>query len=126
MSFTLMIGQAVPDVEAEAYVRDESEPRTIRLSDYHGRWLVLFFYPRDFTFICPKELTAFGALAEEFEAENATVVGASTDSYYSHKAWFEGDEGLAQVTYPVLADTTHALARSGCWPLTVRPTGPPS
>jgi alkyl hydroperoxide reductase subunit AhpC len=71
---------------------------------------VLFFYPRDFTFVCPTELQAFAELTEEFAAEDAVLVAVSTDSYWSHKAWFESHPLLADVTYPVLADTSHAVS----------------
>ncbi len=68
------------------------------------------FYPRDFTFICPTEIKGFSAHREEFAKLNAEVVGASTDSEWSHKNWFERD--LKEVEYPVLADTTHAVSQA--------------
>ena len=80
----------------------------LNLDDYKGQWLVLFFYPRDFTFICPTEIREFAKLEGEFEKEGAKIVGASTDSEYSHKAWFEKD--LAEVKYPIIADTNQKLA----------------
>lgn len=81
----------------------------ISLSDYAGKWLVLFFYPRDFTFICPTELKGFATHEAEFEKLNCKVVAASTDSTWCHKAWFERD--LPMVTYPVIADTGLKLSR---------------
>jgi peroxiredoxin (alkyl hydroperoxide reductase subunit C) len=81
------------------------------LAEHRGKWLVLFFYPRDFTFICPTELVAFGELEADFKAEEAVVIGASTDSFFSHKAWFESDPRLLRVNYPVLADTSHQLSK---------------
>jgi alkyl hydroperoxide reductase subunit AhpC len=107
---SISIGKQVPDLELEAYVASEPEPKRLRLADYHGSWVVLFFYPRDFTFICPTELQAFAELEAEFAEEQAVLVAVSTDSYWSHKAWFESHPMLAEVRYPVLADTTHALA----------------
>jgi peroxiredoxin (alkyl hydroperoxide reductase subunit C) len=106
------VGKPAPDVTAQAYLRDETEPRTIRLSDYRGKWLVLFFYPRDFTFVCPTEIQAFASLHGEFTAENAVVLGASTDSYFAHKAWYESDPRLTEVRYPVLADTAQAVSEA--------------
>ncbi len=103
------VGKPAPDFQVEAYVRGEPEPRPLALADYRGQWLVLFFYPRDFTFVCPTEIQAFATLHEHFEKENAVLLGASTDSYYSHKAWYEGDERLREVAFPVLADTSHKL-----------------
>jgi len=86
------------------------EFKTLNLADYKGSWLVLFFYPRDFTFICPTEIRSFGKQESEFAALGAKIVGASTDSEWSHKAWFERD--LAEVKYPIIADTTHELSRA--------------
>jgi peroxiredoxin (alkyl hydroperoxide reductase subunit C) len=81
------------------------------LAEHRGKWVVLFFYPRDFTFICPTELVAFGELEADFKAEKAVVIGASTDSFFSHKAWFESDARLLRVNYPVLADTSQQLSK---------------
>lgn len=81
----------------------------VSLADYRGRWLVLFFYPRDFTFICPTELQGFSQHEQDFKNLNCDVLAASTDSEWSHKAWFELD--LPEVKYPILADTTHTVSR---------------
>lgn len=104
------IGNPAPPFETEAYVPGEGDPQRIALERYRGSWVVLFLYPRDFTFVCPTELQAFAELEAGFAAEEAVLVAASTDSYWSHKAWFESHPMLAVVGYPVLADTTHALA----------------
>jgi alkyl hydroperoxide reductase subunit AhpC len=106
------VGQTISDHTVQAWVRGERTPSEFSLSDHRGRWVVLFFYPRDFTFICPTELAAFSQHHEDFLAERAVVIGASTDSYFSHKAWFESDPRLGGVTYPVIADTAHELSRS--------------
>jgi peroxiredoxin (alkyl hydroperoxide reductase subunit C) len=82
------------------------------LSDHRGKWIVLFFYPRDFTFICPTEIVAYGSMQDQFENEGAVLLGASTDSFYSHKAWFESEERLRGVRYPVLADTSQQFTRA--------------
>ena len=78
-------------------------------SDFRGKWLVFFFYPRDFTFICPTELRAFAQMEPAFHALKCNLLAASTDSEWSHKAWFERD--LPEVDYPILADTTHTVAK---------------
>ena len=109
---SVRVGEPVPDHNVEAYVRGERAPREFSLSSHKGSWVVLFFYPRDFTFICPTELAAFAELHADFLDERAVVLGASTDSYFSHKAWFESDPRLADVRYPVIADTAHGLSRS--------------
>jgi alkyl hydroperoxide reductase subunit AhpC len=82
----------------------------VSLSDFKGKWVVLFFYPKDFTFICPTEIKEFAAMEEQFEKCDCGILGASTDSEQSHKEWFERD--LPQVKYPVLADTTREVSRA--------------
>ncbi len=109
---TLMVGQPAPALECEAWLRGAARETQISLDDFRGRWVVLFFYPRDFTFICPTELATFAELHGDFEAEDAVLVGASTDSFYSHKAWFETDQRLTGVNYAVLADTSHSVSRA--------------
>jgi peroxiredoxin (alkyl hydroperoxide reductase subunit C) len=104
------VGDPAPDVQLDAYVRDEGGPVPIRLSDHRSRWVVLFFYPRDFTFVCPTELVAFQELREDFVEADAEILAASTDSYWSHRAWLGSSDALSEVEYPVLADTAHELA----------------
>lgn len=82
----------------------------VSMADYRGQWLILFFYPRDFTFICPTEIKGFASHKQDFEALNAKVLAASTDSEWSHKNWFERD--LPDVDYPIIADTTLELSRA--------------
>ena len=93
-----------------AYQKSKSDFIKVSLSDYKGKWLVLFFYPRYFTFVCPTELRGFAKHETEFKSLSCEVLAASTDSEWSHQAWFERD--LPVVAYPVLADTTQQLARS--------------
>lgn len=88
----------------------KGEFHQVSLNQYKGSWLVLFFYPRDFTFICPTEIKSFAEHEKDFADLKCAVLGASTDSEWSHKAWFERD--LPMVQYPVLADTTQAVARA--------------
>jgi alkyl hydroperoxide reductase subunit AhpC len=107
---SIAVGSPAPDMTVEAYMPGIPEPAEISLSDYRGSWLVLSFYPRDFTFVCPTELVAFAELAHEFAAEDAAVVAASTDSYWSHRAWFESDPMLGRIAFPVIADTTHTMS----------------
>lgn len=101
------IGQKVPEFECTAY--ENGKFTKFKLADHKGKWIVLFFYPLDFTFICPTEIKGFAAKEDEFKKAKAIIVGASTDSEHSHKAWFTRD--LPQVKFPVLADTTHAVSR---------------
>ena len=102
------VGKKAPEFSnVTAY--HQGEFTKVSLNDYLGSWLVFFFYPRDFTFICPTELKGFAKHEAEFAAMGAKVLAASTDSEWSHKAWFERD--LPDVTYPVLADTTQKVSR---------------
>ena len=93
----ICIGKPAPAVSAAAYVRGEPGPQTVQLTALRGSWVVLCFYPRDFTVICPTELQELARLHDAFTVAGAVVLAASTDSYYSHKAWFEGDPRLAGV-----------------------------
>jgi peroxiredoxin len=88
----------------------EEEPLTVTLEDFRGDWLLVFFYPADFTFVCPTELQALAALEEQFHAAGASILAASTDSWFSHRAWFETDPRLAGVRYPIVADQSQKLS----------------
>lgn len=106
----IVIGTKEPAWKATAY-RNGDEV-ALSAADYAGKWHVLYFYPLDFTFICPTEIRGFEALQKEFAAEGVEVIGASTDSFYSHSAWFADSKIFAQpVTHPVLADTAHTVAK---------------
>lgn len=106
----IQVGTKAPDFSnIKAYQTGKSDFTKVSLSDYKGKWLVFFFYPRDFTFICPTELKGFSQHEAEFQTLNCEVLAASTDSEWSHKAWFERD--LPDVKYPILADTTHSVSR---------------
>ena len=101
----LRVGQKAPDFTATAVVDQEFE--TIKLSDYRGKYVVLFFYPLDFTFVCPTEVTAFSDRYKEFESLNTEVVGVSVDSEFSHLAWIQTDRksgGIGDLNYPLLSD----------------------
>ena len=81
-----MIGQKAPEWSAQAYVNGEE--KGISSKDFAGKWYVLYWYPLDFTFICPTEIRGFQGLLEEFAEDGVEIVGASTDSFFSHNAWF--------------------------------------
>lgn len=105
----LQVGQKAPDFGAQALLPDGSF-KDVKLSDYKGKWVVLFFYPLDFTFVCPTEIQSFNKNYVEFKKLNAEVLSASTDSVYSHKAWAE--HGLGKVQFPMLGDTGHQVSKS--------------
>ena len=112
VTVALTVGQPVSDHTLQAYLRGEPTPIVFELSSHRGSWVVLFFYPGDFTFVCPTELAAFAKGHSDFLREDAVLLAASTNSCFSHKAWFETDPRLAEVRYPVIADTLHDLSRS--------------
>jgi alkyl hydroperoxide reductase subunit AhpC len=95
-----------PDFKMPALIGDEF--RDVSLADFRGKWVVLFFYPLDFTFVCPTEVTGFSDRHKEFAALNAVVVGGSTDSVYSHQAW---TKQIGELSYPLFSDITRETAR---------------
>jgi peroxiredoxin (alkyl hydroperoxide reductase subunit C) len=101
----LRVGQIAPHFTATAVVDQEFKP--IKLSDYRGRYVVLFFYPLDFTFVCPTEVTAFSDRYAEFSNLNTEVLGISVDSEFSHLAWMQTDRksgGVGDLNYPLVSD----------------------
>ena len=106
-----MIGQPEPAWKAAAFVRGEQ--KTISNEDFRGKWHVLYWYPLDFTFVCPTEIKGFQSLLGDFGDEGTAIIGVSTDSFYSHKNWFADRKTFPQdVTHPVIADTNHAVSRA--------------
>ncbi len=105
MSECLRVGQAAPDFTATAVV--DQEFKDVKLSAYRGKYVVLFFYPLDFTFVCPTEITAFSDRHAEFKALNTEILGVSVDSQFSHLAWIQTDRksgGIGDINYPLVAD----------------------
>ncbi len=101
----LRVGQQAPDFSATAV--ENQEFKTIKLSDYRGQYVVLFFYPLDFTFVCPTEITSFSDRAQEFKDVNAQILGASVDSEFSHLAWIQTDRkngGVGDLNIPLVSD----------------------
>jgi peroxiredoxin (alkyl hydroperoxide reductase subunit C) len=107
------IGYPAPHFEGEAVVNGEF--KQISLKDYKGKYLVLYFYPLDFTFVCPTEIIAFSEKAEEFRKINAEIVGVSVDSAFTHAAWINTPRkqgGLGGINYPLLADVNHEVSQT--------------
>jgi peroxiredoxin (alkyl hydroperoxide reductase subunit C) len=102
----LRVGQPAPDFSATAVY--DMEFKTVRLSDYRGKkYVVLFFYPLDFTFVCPTEITAFSDRYDEFAKLDTEILGVSVDSEYSHLAWIQTDRkagGVGELRYPLVSD----------------------
>jgi len=109
---TRIVGLAAPDFTATAVV--DQEFKEISLAQYRGKYVVLFFYPLDFTFVCPTEITAFSDRYADFSSRNTEVLGVSVDSQFSHLAWVQTDRkngGLGDIAYPLVADLNKTIAR---------------
>ena len=109
-----LIGKKAPDFTAKAVIKGSEIVNEFKLSDHQGKYVVLFFYPLDFTFVCPTELHAFQEKLSEFEKRNAQVIAVSADSHFSHLAWLntpKSQGGIQGVEYPVVADFNKTIAR---------------
>lgn len=106
-----MVGQPAPEWTATAYVKGQE--KKVSSKDYKGKWHVLYWYPLDFTFVCPTEIKGFQSLTDEFADDKIEVIGVSTDSFFSHKAWFADRKTFPQeITHPVIGDTNHAVSKA--------------
>ena len=108
-----LVTKEAPDFTATAVMPDNSFAEA-KLSSYRGKYVVLFFYPLDFTFVCPSEIIAFDKELSKFEAKNAQVIGVSVDSHFTHLAWKNtprNQGGIGQVQYPLVADLSKNISR---------------
>lgn len=106
-----LIGSKEPEWTATAYVGGDR--KTVSSKDYQGKWHVLYWYPEDFTFVCPTEIVGFQKLLGDFRDDGVEVIGASTDSFFSHRAWFADRKIFpVEITHPVIADAAHTLSRA--------------
>ena len=109
-----MVGHPAPDFDMPSTKNIQSLDENVKLSDYRGKWLVMVFYPLDFTFVCPTELTAFSDHYDDFQGVGAEVLGISTDSVYSHRAWLQtprDKNGIEGLKYPLAADMGGGVSR---------------
>jgi peroxiredoxin (alkyl hydroperoxide reductase subunit C) len=109
-----LVTKAAPDFTATAVMPDNSFDEQFKLSSYRGKYVVLFFYPLDFTFVCPSEIIAFDAALEKFQQKNTQVIGASVDSHFTHLAWKNtprSQGGIGQIRYPLVADLSKSISR---------------
>jgi peroxiredoxin 2/4 len=109
----LQVGYAAPEFTATAVINQEF--RHLRLADYRGQYVVLFFYPLDFTFVCPSEVMAFSDRQAEFQALNTAVLGVSIDSEFAHLAWIQTDRqsgGVGDLNYPLVSDVTRQISEA--------------
>ncbi|PIR83142.1 peroxiredoxin [Candidatus Kaiserbacteria bacterium CG10_big_fil_rev_8_21_14_0_10_56_12] len=102
------VGEVVPDFEFETF--HNGEVKTMSLSKLRGKWVVLVFYPADFTFVCPTELEELAKLYSKFQSANAEVISVSCDTVFTHKAWHDTSEGIRAISYPMAADPAGKLA----------------
>ena len=106
----LSINKPAPDFSAQAYQNEQVKP--VKLADFKGKWLVLVFYPADFTFICPTELGDLADHYEEFQKLGCEVLSVSTDTVFVHKAWHDNSPTIAKIKFPMLADPTGKICRA--------------
>jgi peroxiredoxin (alkyl hydroperoxide reductase subunit C) len=109
-----LVAKAAPDFTMETALGNGEDFGKVSLSDYKGKWLVLFFYPLDFTFVCPTEITALSDSADVFDDLDCEILGVSTDSKFSHRAWINTPRdanGLGKLNFPLGADLTQKVSR---------------
>ncbi len=105
-----IINSKIPDFKVQAY--HEGAFKTVTRGDLNGKWSIFFFYPADFTFVCPTELGDMADRYEEFKKMGVEVYSVSTDTHFVHKAWHDASETIKKIKYPMLADPTGALSRA--------------
>ena len=112
---SVLVGKQAPDFTAAAVLADGSIKADFSLSEFKGKYVVLFFYPLDFTFVCPTELIAFSKRIAEFEERDVQVIGCSIDSQFTHVAWRNtpvDEGGIGEVAYPLVADVKHEICQA--------------
>lgn len=113
---SVRVGQLAPDFSVQAYDRTkdgtDQQFQQVNLSDFQGKWVCLYFYPLDFTFVCPTEIVSFNKAVGDFADRNCVVLTASTDSAFSHKGWCDSHADLKSMKHLMLADTTHKLSEA--------------
>ncbi len=110
---SVLVTKAAPDFKAQAVMAD-GQFKELKLSDYRGKYVLLFFYPLDFTFVCPTEIIAFSDRQEEFSALGVQIIGVSVDSHFSHLAWrntSRDEGGIGNIRYPLVADLSKQISR---------------
>lgn len=110
----LKVGDRIPDFELDAYFPDKKDFGKIKFSDIsrQGKWLILFFYPADYTFVCPTELADIGQKYGDFRKEGTEIISISTDTHFVHYAWQNSEKLLTGIRYPMGADPTHIISKS--------------
>lgn len=104
------VGHPVPDYEFEVFQKDEA--KKVKISDFKGSWLVLFFYPADFTFVCPTELEELAKLYPDFKKLDAEIVSVSDDTVFTHKAWHDTSPSIKSIEFPMGSDPAGRLSKA--------------
>ncbi|MCC8180776.1 MAG: peroxiredoxin [Planctomycetes bacterium] len=104
-----LINKEVADFSVQAFVNNDF--KTVKKADILGKWCIFFFYPADFTFVCPTELEDLANKYDDFKAAGCEIYAVSSDSHFVHKAWYDASDSIKKIKYPMLADPTHALAK---------------
>ena len=110
-----LVTKPAPDFTATAVMPDNSMKSDFKLADYRGKYVILFFYPLDFTFVCPSEILAFDRALATFKAKNCEIIGVSIDSQFSHWAWKNtpvNQGGIGNIQYPLVADLDKSISRN--------------
>ncbi|MBU2103704.1 redoxin domain-containing protein [Patescibacteria group bacterium] len=105
---SVRVGETVPDYEFESFYKNDTQ--TMKFSDFRGKWLIVMFYPADFTFVCPTELEEMALLYPKLQKINADVVSFSTDTVFVHKAWHDTSEAIKKIEFPMGADPSGKIA----------------
>lgn len=106
---TLAVGHEAPGFKAPVYHKGRVDGH-VSLEDYKGKWVLLFFYPLDFTFVCPTELYELASLQQEFNDANCQILGVSVDSVFSHQAWAEKDAKIGAIEFPIISDLSREIS----------------
>ncbi|MEK6914990.1 MAG: redoxin domain-containing protein [Nanoarchaeota archaeon] len=109
INFGTLVGKRAPDFVTHSF--HQNKFKDINLSSLKGKWVVLVFYPGDFTFVCPTELSRFADLYSDFKKSNAEILSVSTDSEHVHKAWWDQSESIKKIQYPMLADSSGKISK---------------
>ncbi len=108
---SVKVGENIPDFTLKAYHKDDVKEISLKEAN-KGKWLVLFFYPADFTFVCPTELEKMAELYKDFQKEGAEVMSISTDTHWVHKAWHDESDAIGKIEFPMLADPTGEMSKA--------------
>lgn len=107
-----LIGKTLPDFELEAYLPVGDKLSKLKLGSFKGKWLVILFYPSNFTYVCPTELEEAAEYYSKFKKLGAEILSVSTDSAFAHKAWHDNSEAIKKIKFPMIADPTGKLCRT--------------